>query len=96
MVREVLSVFQSDTAVRIRNVAAALAQGDAARVRSEAHAVKGSAAQVGALEVSDLSRKIEAAALRLDLAEAARLMPELETAFSSLSAEMSDSGRSGL
>jgi HPt (histidine-containing phosphotransfer) domain-containing protein len=88
-VREVIAVFQSDTEVRMGNIRTAFAAEDAPRVRAEAHAIKGSAGQVGAMRVSHLCRDMEAAALRQDLAEARRLLPELEAAFAAVRAAMS-------
>lgn len=88
-VREVILVFQSDTEVRIRKIKNGLAEGDAPAVRAEAHAIKGSAGQVGAAHFSQLCREVEAAALRQDLAEAGRLMPQLEVAFAAVRIAMS-------
>jgi HPt (histidine-containing phosphotransfer) domain-containing protein len=88
-VREVIAVFQRDTDIRIQKIRAAIAAGDAPNVRAESHAVKGSAGQVGAMDVSSLCRQIEAAALKQDLAAARSLLPELETAFKAVRAAMS-------
>jgi histidine phosphotransfer protein HptB len=75
--------------VRIRKIKNGLAGGNAPGVRAEAHAIKGSAGQVGAMHVSQLCREIEAAALRQDLAEAGRLLPQLEDAFAAVRTAMS-------
>ena len=88
-VREVIAVFQSDTEKRIRRIRSAVAAADAPQVRAEAHAVKGSAGQVGAMHVSSLCRQIEAAAIKQDLATAGGLLPELEAAFQTVRAAMS-------
>jgi HPt (histidine-containing phosphotransfer) domain-containing protein len=88
-VREVIAVFQRDTEIRIQKIRAAIAAGDASQVRAESHAVKGSAGQVGALELSSVCRQIEAAALKQDLGAASGLLPELEAAFQTVRAAMS-------
>lgn len=87
-VREVISVFQSDTEARLGRLRAAVTEHDAARVRGEAHAIKGSAGQVGAARVSNLSKEMESAALRQDLAEAERLLPQLEAEFATVRRDM--------
>ena len=90
VVREVISIFQTDTRARIRKLQQALADGDAAKARGEAHAIKGSSAQVGALELSELCRGVEFAAARQDVAAASSLFPELETAFAAVCSAMSE------
>jgi HPt (histidine-containing phosphotransfer) domain-containing protein len=88
-VREVIGVFQKDTEIRLQKLREAIEAGDAAMARGQAHAVKGSAGQVGAMQVSSLCREIEAAALRKDLAAAGSLLPEVEAAFQAVRAAMS-------
>ena len=88
-VREVIAVFQRDTEIRIQKIRAAIAAGDAPQVRAESHAIKGSAGQVGAMDVSSVCRQIEAAALKQDLAAASGLLPELEASFQTVRAAMS-------
>jgi HPt (histidine-containing phosphotransfer) domain-containing protein len=88
-VREVIAVFQRDTEARIQKMRAAFAAADAPQVRAQAHAIKGSAGQVGAMDVSGFCRQIEVAALRQDLATATGLLPELEAAFQAVRAAMS-------
>ena len=90
-VAEVISVFQSDTQARIRTLHPALAAGDAARLRAQAHAIKGSAAQVGARQVAEISREIEVAAVAGDLGRVAGLLPALESEFSAVRRAMSES-----
>jgi HPt (histidine-containing phosphotransfer) domain-containing protein len=80
-VREVIAVFQSDTEIRIQKLRTAIAGADAVQARAEAHAIKGSAGQVGATHLSQICREIEAAALRKDLASAGGLLPDLENEF---------------
>ena len=88
LVKEVLSVFRSDTAERIAKLRAALDRGDRVTVKNQAHAVKGSAGQVGAAEVSELCRKIEFQAVASDEAVLRALVAQLDTAFASVCREM--------
>jgi HPt (histidine-containing phosphotransfer) domain-containing protein len=88
-VREVIAVFQRDTDARIQKMLAGFAAADAAQVRAQAHAIKGSAGQVGAMQIWSACRDIEAAALRQNLAAAAGLLPELEAAFEAVREAMS-------
>src|SRR5579884_1151210 len=87
-VREVITVFQSDTQKRIIKLHQALVEGNAPQARGEAHAMKGSAAQVGAIQVSNICRDIEQAAVRSDLDAARLLMPELEKVFAAVRSAM--------
>jgi len=88
-VREVIHVFQSDTEARIGRIASAVAADNTEKARSEAHAIKGSAGQVGAARVSAIAKEMEAAAGRRDLAEVRRLLAELESAFAAVRRDMS-------
>lgn len=89
LVKEVLSVFQSDTSDRVRKLRAGVEQNDRTVVRNQAHAIKGSAGQVGAMTVASLCRQIEMDALTADAAALRSLTAELETAFSTVCREMS-------
>jgi HPt (histidine-containing phosphotransfer) domain-containing protein len=59
MVVEILTLFQEDSAARLRELNQALAGGDRETVRKEAHTLKGAALQIGALAMSGLCREIE-------------------------------------
>jgi HPt (histidine-containing phosphotransfer) domain-containing protein len=84
IVHEVLSVFQTDTVSRLGSLKAGLAANDTAQVKTQAHSIKGSASQVGALGMATLCQRIEseAAAGGVDLP---RLVHELETGFAEVS-----------
>src|SRR5947207_1115764 len=81
LVQEVLTVFQSDTATRLSKVQSALANDDRTEVRNQAHAVKGSAGQVGAPAVAAICQSLESLALTADLSELRNLSRQLELAF---------------
>ena len=81
LVTEVLTVFQSDTADRIQRLRAALAQDDRRQVRSQAHAIKGSAGQVGAGGVHELCRQLEVMAFSADKPVLHDLVGRLDASF---------------
>jgi HPt (histidine-containing phosphotransfer) domain-containing protein len=81
IVQEVLTVFQTDTATRLRSLQAGLAAGNTAQVRTQAHSIKGSASQVGAAGIAALCQRIEHEAEQ-GLSDALTAMVrELETSF---------------
>jgi HPt (histidine-containing phosphotransfer) domain-containing protein len=90
MVREVIRVFQSDTAIRIRAIQEGVARGDGPRVKHEAHAVKGSAAQVGATSLAAICRSVETAALSGASDDLGRLLREMEAEFAAVRSAMAD------
>ncbi len=71
---ELVQLFLDDTPERIRALNQALAQGDHASLEQAAHALKSSAANLGALGLSSLFRDIEAAGRARDLERAASLV----------------------
>jgi HPt (histidine-containing phosphotransfer) domain-containing protein len=89
LVNEVLSVFQSDTSDRIGKLRAALVQDDRQQVRHQAHAVKGSAGQVGAPGVSELCRQLELLALTAEPPVLHDLVARLEVSFADVCRAMS-------
>src|ERR1019366_1156416 len=71
IVLELIAFFQDDTASRIERLHAAVARLDAPTVKAEAHAMRGSARQMGAEALADLCQTIEAGVLKMN-------WPELE------------------
>ena len=59
LVEELIAIFQTDTASRLELLAHAVETADYSTVRTEAHTIKGSALQVGAVQVADVCRTIE-------------------------------------
>jgi len=88
LVEEVLAVFRSDTSDRIAKLGAALDRGDRIVVKNQAHAIKGSAGQVGASGVFALCREIEIQAAS-DGAALKDLVTQLEAAFAAVCRDMS-------
>jgi HPt (histidine-containing phosphotransfer) domain-containing protein len=59
LVIEIMGLFRSETPARVDAVREAHARGDADGMMRAAHALKSSAAQLGALRMSELCRRIE-------------------------------------
>jgi len=81
IVQEVLTVFQTDTATRLKSLEASLAAGDTAKVRTQAHSIKGSASQVGALGFAALCQRIEQESEHGPSDALTAMVRELETSF---------------
>ncbi len=64
---DLITTFLDDAIDRLASLAAGWASQDVETVKVEAHTLKSSAAQMGALQMSELSRRIEAAARDNDL-----------------------------
>ena len=62
MLVELVNSFQNDTIKRFERLRAAVARLDAATAKAEAHAMQGSARQMGAEALADLCQAVEAAA----------------------------------
>jgi HPt (histidine-containing phosphotransfer) domain-containing protein len=58
-VAEILVLFRTDAGERLRKLNSAAAVGDRETVRRQAHTLKGSSAQVGALPMAMLCREME-------------------------------------
>jgi len=89
---ELINMFLSDTPERMRSLSEALDRGDTGAIERAAHALKSSAANLGALELSDLFREIEAAGRDRDLTRAkplvAQMHPEYERVEAALRSEI--------
>lgn len=59
MVVEILTLFQDDSAERLRDLNQAVSAGDRETVRKQAHTLKGASLQVGAIAMSGLCRELE-------------------------------------
>lgn len=69
IVLELIDCFQNDTVRRFGRLHAAVARLDAATVEAEAHAMRGSARQMGAEALADLWQAIEATAPQMNWPE---------------------------
>ncbi len=88
IVQEVLSVFQSDTAERLAAMRAASADGDRVAIGRQAHAVKGSSGQVGALALAEICRRLETSAAAASPAEVDDLISRIERELQSVCRQM--------
>jgi HPt (histidine-containing phosphotransfer) domain-containing protein len=59
LVEELIAIFQTDTAERLDLLARAVEAADYPTARHEAHTIKGSALQVGAVRFADACREVE-------------------------------------
>lgn len=79
LVEELIEIFQTDTASRLETLAHAVERADYRTAGQEAHTIKGSALQVGAVLFADACREMEMEARK---SEPADLAPLLRTALS--------------
>ena len=80
-VRDILATFQSDTGSRVMLLRKASQGSDRAALRLQAHAIKGSAMQVGADEVAAACRILEASAAQASAGQIEVLLAQIETCF---------------
>ncbi|MGM0574785.1 MAG: Hpt domain-containing protein [Myxococcota bacterium] len=78
---EVLGLFLEDTIPRLTAIREALARGDSAEAARVAHALKGSAANVGAIRLRDTAAAVEARAKADDAAGAAAVLDRADRDF---------------
>jgi signal transduction histidine kinase/DNA-binding response OmpR family regulator len=88
IVEEICDLFLSEAGPRLTAMHEAAAAGDADGLRSHAHTLKGSAANVGAALVSTLAAELEAFARDGDLEAATALLPRLGEAVDSTRAAL--------
>jgi HPt (histidine-containing phosphotransfer) domain-containing protein len=81
LVEELIDIFQTDTALRLEVLRRAVETADLTTTRTEAHTIKGSALQVGAVKVADVCREMEIEARQVQPAELATLMRALLSSF---------------
>jgi len=84
LVLEIIEMFKSDTAHRLQLLREALSATDGARVKAQAHAIKGSAIQVGADSLAKLCQRIETEAPTRPCRDLEGLVCQAEADFASL------------
>lgn len=84
LVDEIIDMFKTDTAHRFQVLREALAQFDGARVKQQAHAIKGGAVQVGAHSLAALCQRIELDPGAPPCGELEGLVRQAETDFADL------------
>jgi histidine phosphotransfer protein HptB len=88
LVEDLLFTFRTDTAQRLCVMRFALNSGERSPLKSEAHAVKGSAGQIGAPLLASMCHQMEAMALDAPVSELATLMAAIESAFVEVCGQM--------
>ena len=89
IVLELINSFQNDTASRCERLQDAVARHDAARVKAEAHSMRGSARQMGAEALADLCQAVEADAPLMNWPELAHQSKQAEVRFAEVRNAMS-------
>lgn len=92
LARELLAEFQEDCRAQLATLRDALTRRDTELVRRQAHTIKGTAANTGALRVTEVAFLIEQAAKAADLPRCASLQPELDTELTLLAEAVRDAG----
>ncbi len=81
LVATVIESFLEDAPKMLADMQSGVETGDPALVERAAHRLKSSSANLGAVELSQLSRELEALLRRDPTADAAQLLPKIERAF---------------
>jgi len=76
--KELLEIFLEDTASRLVDLRASLTAGDCKKVASDAHGIKGAAANLSAIFVRDIALAIEQQGREEDLSNMEELIGRLE------------------
>lgn len=79
--KEILSIFISDTPLRIKELHESRASGDITAFVRAAHSIKGSASNVGAVELRALAEGLEHQSRQHGLVDVEQPIGELERAF---------------
>jgi len=90
IVLELIDSFQNDTAIRFVRLHYAVARLDGAGVKAEAHAVRGSARQMGAEALADLCQAVEAGAPEMNWPELEYQVKQAEVRFAEARNAMSE------
>ncbi len=90
VVAEVIAVFQEDTASRLDVLREAIRNGNCNVIRAEGHALKGSSAQVGVVDMARMCFQMEQMGSTGNIAEAVRLFAQIEEHFSAVDQAMSN------
>jgi two-component system, sensor histidine kinase and response regulator len=86
---EVFALFQSDTTSRLEVLRRAVASGDTGLICAQAHALKGSAGQVGAEAMAEMCRQMEKSANERKMADVTMQFEHLEQHFAEICDVMS-------
>ena len=87
---ELLRIFVEQTDEKLRSVEAAMAAGNYAQVREDAHSIKGSSANVGADRLGELAATLEGAMKNGEYARAEAMVVEVSREFDQVRAFFAD------
>jgi HPt (histidine-containing phosphotransfer) domain-containing protein len=86
--KQIFALFRDTSPTRLHSIQTALAQGDYSTIAREAHTLKSSSANIGALDLSQICQRLEKAARSSDTAsvtlECSKLQPALDAALASI------------
>jgi histidine phosphotransfer protein HptB len=85
---ELIDAFKTDTEIRLQRLTVALAGADVHNMRREAHAVKGSARQVGAETLADVCEQVETAPDSMPIPFLAGLVEKIQQLYVEVAAAM--------
>jgi histidine phosphotransfer protein HptB len=86
---ELLGAFKTDTEARLQRIRAALETADVARLRSEAHTIRGSAGQIGAETLAEVCQQVELASAFTPLSRFSELVLRMQELFGEVACAMS-------
>lgn len=90
VVADVIAVFREDTASRLEVLREAIRNGDCISIRAEAHALKGSSAQLGASAMAHTCLQMEQVGNTRNVTEAAGLLAQIQQQFLEVGQAMSN------
>jgi HPt (histidine-containing phosphotransfer) domain-containing protein len=88
---DLVEIFEEDASARLRALREALERGDTESLKQTAHALKGSAANLGASRMAHIAARIEELGGSGDLTEVADLLEVLQSEFEGVCEEFSAS-----
>ncbi len=80
-IREVVPVFLNDAKETFRKLAEAIQAGDTKGIEMHAHAIKGAAANIGDVRLSEIAHRVECAGREEKIAESTELFDQLKPEF---------------
>lgn len=92
LLRKLVLLFREQMRIRGEAMRSAAAKGDAQAARQAAHALKSSAAQLGATGLRDICQRVESAAIDGDTAAFTSAIAEIDTAIPIVDAWLTDRG----
>ncbi|MGE0083672.1 MAG: Hpt domain-containing protein [Desulfococcaceae bacterium] len=92
LIRMMIKIFIANIPKQLAEIKEKLKQGKAEEVTRMGHTIKGSSATAGAVSMQNIAFEIETAGKRGNLADAARLTGELETAFEEMKKTVAEKG----